>query len=494
MKPTLAAALARRAGASRSGWTRRDFLQTTLAAGAALMLSGRTLRAAGGIKPRVLIIGAGFGGLSCGYQLRQAGAEVTLLEARNRVGGRVLSLDNFIKGRVVEGGAELIGSNHPTWMAYGERFGLEFRDVTEGEDESSPILINGKRYIGEEAAELWEGLAGALNLMNDEAHKVNLERPWETSDAQKLDNTSLQDAAAKWDVPDVVRQAALCVLKNDNVSWPETSSYLGLLTQIAGGGYEEFWTESEVYRCIGGNQTLAFRLADAIGADRIKLGTAVNRVDLGDTQVTVRTADGAKHEADYVVLTVPPPAWKNFEITPAVPDRFRTNTGPAIKYLSAVSRPFWIEDGLEAKSLSDTPVGETWEGTDAQRDSDDEPACLTVFSGGQAAQDCLDFPAETRREEFAKRLEVIYPGFGRHVEQALFMGWPNERWTLTGYSTPALGQITGVYPHFAQGFHERLQFAGEYTSWRFPGFMEGGLHSGAALAGRLARKLNLTDG
>lgn len=494
MKPTLAAALARRAGASRSGWTRREFLQTTLAAGAALMLSGRTTFAAGTTRPRIIIIGAGFGGLSCGYQLRQAGAEVVLLEARNRVGGRVLSLDNFIKGRIVEGGAELIGSNHPTWMAYGERFGLKFRDVTEGEDENSPIRINGKRYIGEEAAELWEGLAGALDLMNDDARKVNLERPWETPDAAKLDNTSLRDAAAKWDVPDVVRQAALSVLKNDNVLWPETSSYLGLLTQIAGGGYEEFWTESEVYRCIGGNQSLAFRLADAIGADRIKLGAVVSKVELSEAQVTVRTADGSKHEADYVVLTVPPPAWKHFEVTPAIPDRFRTNTGPAIKYLSKLPRPFWIDDGLEAKSLSDTPIGETWEGTDGQRGSKDEPACLTVFSGGQAAQDCLDFPADSRREEFTKRIEAIYPGYGKNVEQGMFMGWPMEKWTGTGYSTPALGQITGVYPNFAQGFNERFHFAGEYTSWRFPGFMEGGLHSGAALAARLAKDLNLADG
>ena len=494
MKPTLAAALARRAGASRSGWTRREFLQTTLAAGAALMLSGRTLRAAGASRPRVVIIGAGFGGLSCGYQLHQAGADVVLLEARNRIGGRVLSLDNFIKGRVVEGGAELIGSNHPTWMAYGERFGLKFRDVTEGEDENSPILLNGKRYVGEEAAELWEGLAGALGLMNAQARKVNLERPWETPGAEKLDRTSLRDAAAKWDVPDLVRHAALSVLKNDNVMWPETSSYLGLLTQIAAGGYEEFWTESEVYRCIGGNQTLAFRLADAIGPDRIRLSAAVSRIELEDERVTVRTADGSAHEGDYVVLTVPPAAWKNFEVSPAIPEKFRPNSGPAIKYLSKVARPFWVEAGLQPRSLTDTATGMTWDGTDAQRDSDDEPACLTVFSGGQAAQECLDFPAESRREEFAKRIEAIYPGYGKNVEQAMFMGWPTEKWTGTGYSSPALGQVTGVYPNIAEGFNERLQFAGEYASWRFTGFMEGGLHSGAALAAKLAKKLNLAAG
>ena len=98
------------------------------------MLGGRP--AAGrAARPRVLVIGAGFGGLSCAYQLQQAGADVRILEARNRVVGRVLSLGNFIPGRVVEGGAELIGSNHPTWMAYAKLFGLELREVASPHDD-----------------------------------------------------------------------------------------------------------------------------------------------------------------------------------------------------------------------------------------------------------------------------------------------------------------------------------------------------------------------
>jgi monoamine oxidase len=63
---------------------------------------------------RVVVIGAGFAGLACAYELQSAGYKVTVLDSRNRVGGRVLSFSDVVTGRNVEGGGELIGSNHPT--------------------------------------------------------------------------------------------------------------------------------------------------------------------------------------------------------------------------------------------------------------------------------------------------------------------------------------------------------------------------------------------
>lgn len=454
------------------------------------MLGGRS-SAGVTAKPRILVIGAGFGGLSCGYQLRQAGADVRILEARNRVGGRVLSLDKFIPGRIVEGGAELIGSNHPTWMAYGELFGLEFRDVTSSHDDASPILLRGKRYSGEELEELWEGLDRTLQLMNADARQVNLERPWESAHASKWDATNLSQAAAQWDVEDRLRHAALTVLANDYATWPERASYLACLSAIAGGGFEEFWTESEVYRCVGGNQTLAFKLAESIGSDRIDLNTPVTRIQMSGAGVTVQTASGETHEADLVVMTAPPSVWDLFQIEPGLPAGYRPSTGPAIKYLAKVDRPFWRDSGLHPDSLTDTPVGCTWEGTDAQPQNGKDPACLTVFSGGQAAQDCLDVPADEREAFFRKQIGAIYPGFGAHFEEGMFMGWPNEKWTQCGYSAPSIGEVTSVYPRLDKGFEDRLFFAGEYTSLLFTGYMEGGLHSGAVLAKRLARNLNL---
>ena len=493
MKPGLIGRIARRVGAGRDAVTRRQFLKGAAATGAGLMLGGRFAEAKTGANaPHVIIVGAGFSGLSCAFQLRNAGARVTVLEARNRVGGRVLSLKDFIEGRVIEGGAELIGSNHPTWMAYAKHFGLEFRDVSEPDHDKAPIVLDGRTYSGRELAALWDQIDDALALLNADARKVDLNRPWETPGAAELDHTSLAAAFAAWDLEKTARQGALTLMSNDDVLWPERSSYLASLCCVAGGGYEDFWTESEVFRCIGGNQQMAFKLAEAVGADNIKLGAPVMRIGLAGSGAVVDVADGSSVEGDVVVLTVPPSAWNNFAIDPELPQGYQPSTGPAIKYLSKVSGPFWEKSGVVPGSLTDTPVGETWDATDGQRSSSDDPACLTVFSGGQAAQDCLDFPPEQRDKNIQAQLEAIYPGYSSAVEKTMFMGWPNEKWTQCGYCAPTVGQVTSIYPNLDKGFGDRLYFAGEYTSLLFTGFMEGGLHSGAKTARKLAALLSLS--
>src|SRR5436190_21298934 len=158
MARSLYGLLARKYGPRVDGATRRDFLKATLAASAGLMLSrmgyAETPAKKNGL--RVAIIGAGFSGLACAYELLTAGYDVTVIEARDRVGGRVLSFGDLVPKKNVEGGGELIGSNHPHWVAYKEKFGLEFLDVTEGEEGSaSPLLINGELIDSKRAEELY---------------------------------------------------------------------------------------------------------------------------------------------------------------------------------------------------------------------------------------------------------------------------------------------------------------------------------------------------
>ena len=96
-----------------------------------------------------------------------------------------------------------------------------------------------------------------------------------------------------------------------------------------------------------------------------------------------------------------------------------------------------------------------------------------------------------RRELANQELDVLFPGFSSHNQQQIFCGWPTERYTRCGYSAPSLGQVTRVFPRLQGGLQEKLFFAGEYTSPGFNGYMEGGLNSGAVLAGRLSRQFNL---
>src|SRR4051812_2207727 len=104
---------------------RREMVRRSLAAAAGVLLSDRFgFAAPRAAAPRVVVIGAGLAGLAAAYELSRAGADVTVLEARNRVGGRVLSFRDLVPGAAMEGGAELIGTNHAIWLEYHKRFGL----------------------------------------------------------------------------------------------------------------------------------------------------------------------------------------------------------------------------------------------------------------------------------------------------------------------------------------------------------------------------------
>lgn len=492
MSRSLVGQIARRVGARPSALSRRQFLLGSLATGAALMLGDRNRSSsARGAAPRVVIIGAGFGGLSCAYQLKRAGARVTVVEARPRLGGRVHSLDNLLPGKKVEAGAELIGLNHPTWLAYAKRFGLTLNELPEGDEAQSPILLNGRRLLGEEAAKLWTALDGVLRSMNGDARAIDRQQPWLSPNAAALDARSLRQAAESWPGSPLERQAAMAMIANDMNCLPERFSYLAMLASIAGGGVEAFWTESETYRCTSGNQSLAFALARAIGEPSIQLRSPVAAIDLTGPTARVTLRSGSVLEADAVVLTAPPSTWDDLRVTPALPADYRMSTGNAIKVLNRVDQPFWTAAGLQPDSLSDQAVGMTWRGGEPPATSPREPACLTVFAGGAAAQAWLARQPAQRQELARQELDVLFPGFSRQIQRQIFCGWPEERWTRCGYSAPSPGQVTRVSPNLRRGWRDKLFFAGEYTSPGFYGYMEGGLNSGAVLAGRLARQFNL---
>src|SRR5687768_1593598 len=144
--PNLYAQLHRRYG-TKDGLTRREMIQRSLAAAGVLLISDSLTFGAQKTGARVVVIGGGFSGLAAAYELSRAGYDVTVVEARNRVGGRVISFSDLVPGKNVEGGGELIGSNHPAWVAYAKQFKLEFLDVGE-EDLEFPR--SEERRVGKE--------------------------------------------------------------------------------------------------------------------------------------------------------------------------------------------------------------------------------------------------------------------------------------------------------------------------------------------------------
>jgi monoamine oxidase len=269
----------------------------------------------------------------------------------------------------------------------------------------------------------------------------------------------------------------------DNGVVTEWQSYMANLAMVKGGGLEEYWEESEVYRCRGGNQQLATRFVNAIGAARVLTRMPVRSVATTDRGARVTLADGKVLEAEHVLLTAPPSVWNKIAFDPVLPPGLAPQMGTNVKYLMALKSPAWRRAELAPELLSDGPVSLTWHGTDGQAGAGE---AMVAFSGGPAADICRSWTAAQRDKNYLAELGKVYKNLSTSFVRARFMDWPSDTWAKASYSFPAPGQVTLQGPMLRKG-HGRLHFAGEYTSYAFMGYMEGALSSGAAAAQRIAR-------
>jgi monoamine oxidase len=450
----------------------------------------------------VIVVGGGFAGLAAAYEIR-SDLGVLVLEASAQPGGRVRSLTDFVPGRIIEGGAELIGFNHGNWLRYASVFGLGLSVITsedqfEGLKQDVPLVIGGQRLDPETAAEVYHSMTEVLKHISEDAKAiVDPLEPWTTPGASARDATNLSDKLDEYchdkPRPELTRLALEQEFSADNTVRTLDQSYLGTLAVVAGGNDpEHFWDLVEVVRCETGNQSLATKLRD----DFVTLGgqyrpsTRATHITIDEGHgVVVRDSAGGEHRGRYVVLAVPPTVWNQIQINPAIPAEYVVQSGPAVKYLTPLNSRFWIENE-QAPASSSNRYGQTWEGTDNQMQLGDQGLDLSLFAGGPIAQAALDAPNVDTF--YRTRLSEVYPGYADAIAaQPRFMAWPREPYIRTGYSCPRpgaddTGDIMRAGEALNSAFRGQLYFAGEHTCFAFFGFMEGALESGM----RVSRQIN----
>jgi monoamine oxidase len=446
-------------------------------------------------KKRVVVVGAGLAGLCSAYELSRFGYKVEVYEARDRVGGRVDSSHKFIPKRTVERGAELIGSNHPLWLAYREEFDLEFTDVKDYGN--SPIRLRGRTLTAEESRKLLEKIDDVFDALTVKAATiVDPFEPWLNPNATVLDNMSFADWLAK-QFPKcnrLCRHAVVEQLETDNGVPAEKQSLLAVLAMIKGGGLASYWDDTEVYRCKGGNDKLARKFhAELLNKGcSVELNSPVTSIHMqkGKVEVEVKGRRQPPAPADDLILAVPPSVWENIDFKNADLQR-KLKGGPQmgknVKFLMRFDRRFWEDTGTSPTLTQDGPADLTWETTEENKRGD---FAMVAFSGGDDAQMCSEWPDPKVKENYTKALERVYVKIGSEMRKHDFANWPRDPWTNASYCFPAPGQVMAWGPVFKLGYQRQIHFAGEHCCYAFMGYMEGALQSGF----RTARRMAVRDG
>jgi monoamine oxidase len=391
--------------------------------------------------PRVVVVGAGFAGLAAADALLAAGMEVTVLEARDRVGGRVWSVP--FAGGVVERGAEFILPQNTTVESLAARFGL-------------PLVRKGTPYgrrepRGEEAVPAAELEAVFDRIAADEA-------PAGDTVAEAIESLGLEPRMA-----DVIRARI-------EISMGHPAD--DLRSEVLREGAATFG-DFDSYTIRGGNAELARAFAGELGG-AVHLSSPVRRVRWGDDGVTVGT-DTGELDARAAVIAVPTAPLHEIGFEPPL-------TGPTAEALAGVrygqnAKLFVALRAPSPPSATMSVRRRFWSYT--QLDPNGEPApFVTGYTGTSGAVEALADSAPPTG--WIEELAALRPELELNPEGALLSTWHDDPWVRGAYSARSVSSplrdrelSTPIGP---------LYFAGEHTAGDWHGLMEGALRSGQRAA------------
>jgi monoamine oxidase len=431
----------------------------------------------------VIVIGAGLAGLAAARELTRQGLSVTVLEASDRVGGRVRDL-TLPGGQVIELGAQWVGPGHTHVRELAVELGLDLVDVDPSGDHLYVADGRVTRFTGR--VPLTPSSGAALRAMVDDLVDLAARAGSDPAVWLGLDRQTAQSWLATRVEDADVRRAMERVIRLELCAEPEQVSATVLLDLHQDFDAATFLRADETHRFAGGPHQLARRMAEDL-PEPVRLGQPVLRLETGPAgadrvAIRVRTANDVLG-ARAVVLAVPLAMVPRIGFTPVLPGRVdqllqRQPMGAVIKIAAVYPEPFWRRSGLSGcATFRDGPVAALVDSSPA----DGSIGVLTAFVVGDAARRA----AGDVRGLFLAAAAAFGAGAAAPVGHHA-VSWIEEPFIRGGYSSyPPPGQGVVETPTRLDG--HRVVLAGADLAHSYPGYMDGALQSGLAAAGTVVQ-------
>ncbi|MFC2186964.1 flavin monoamine oxidase family protein [Fulvivirgaceae bacterium LMO-SS25] len=445
----------------------------------------------------VIVIGAGVSGLTTAKILKQIGLQVLVLEARDRVGGRVLSQQTSFKDKIDLGG-QWIGPKQEKITSLCTEMGIEvFKQYNTGK---KVLDLFGKKktykntipalpYLSlidlQNGISKIEKLAAELKL--GDAKQVVQNKHFDRQTAEQLKNQIFQTKSAKASF-DIVVNAIFA-------AEPADISALFFLYYVKSGQglmhLAEINNGAQQTRLVGGMQQIAEKLAEPL-TENVMLNQAVRAIHQHTEGVIVETIDNA-FDAKYVVVAIPPALASRINYYPPLAgnkDQLmqKMPMGSVIKCVFTYKTPFWREDGHSAEFISDRgPMNLGF---------DDSPhdlaygAIIGFISGNKAREWSQNLKSE-RKEACIDQLVGYFGSRANEVIEYHEKDWMADEWTrgcYVGYMPP---NVLSVYGNSLKEPSGRIHWAGTETSDIWNGYIEGAIISGERAAAEITKLFNL---
>ncbi|WP_431284038.1 flavin monoamine oxidase family protein [Humitalea sp. 24SJ18S-53] len=431
----------------------------------------------------VLVLGAGMAGLTAALSLLRRGHRVTLLEYQDRIGGRLLSLP-LGDGMFSEAGGGHFRSNMPYVLGYVRHFGLPLlalndglpRYMVDGMTASAADLGNWPWPL--DRAERNVTIAASLNRYLQRVGldtDTVLDARWPEGDAiEGLSNVTLGDMIRRVGASD-----AFCkLLDAHGGGFTSGSPALAIIPDLA-----YHFGDQNLFRIQGGNERLPLAMADAIGRDRIFLGSPVAAIDQSGGRVHVTTRSGRLFSGDVVISTIPFSVMGDIQVTPgwsAAKARLfaEMEWDQTVKVVVKTRTPSWL-----AKNARGWPMAggdRSWErAIDITGNEPGGHGSLFFYLNGANADAVLARPGPNRGQPVVDQFRTDMPDLIDEVLAVQDFAWGEQPWIKGSFGGPPMGG--GWMLREWSKPEGRIHFAGDFTTLK-TGWVEGAIESGLRAA------------